>query len=268
MVSSSAARGNIDELHFIDPLTRDLDGDDVGRIPAGCSLYVRGWGLLPTTGRPAGSAVGVVDGEVRFSLVAGIGRPDIAQVFGDAELSSCGFHGLYSLVGVPLGPHTIAIELVDPAGERHVVGEPKPFEIVESKTQFPDVPGVGTDRLICALDSITNVDRSADDQPEPATFRRGEVGLIKGWAVDIETRTGASDVYAVVDDEIFLRGLIGRPRHDAAANAGIPEAWRCGFVVRLYTGGLEPGNHRVHVRAISGDRSVFGGSRALPFVVI
>jgi hypothetical protein len=262
-------RGNLDESYFIDPLGRDLDPDRDRTVPEGASLYLRGWAYFADPDRAASGVVAWIDDRANFELAYNQDRPDVASALGLTRLSTIGFHGMFSLAGLPRGPHVLHLAALDPErhGE-HRIGEGIEFEVVAGSYAFaPQTRRVGT--MTVTFDFLKDALADGDEMPQtPLRISRGRTMLANGWAIDVAHRAAASDVFACVDGTTFVRGIVGWKREDAAQSVGIPEAWRCGYVVRIPTTDLAAGSHRVEIRAVCADGIAYETTDDLAFEIV
>jgi hypothetical protein len=246
-------RGNLDEVFFIDPLGRDVELAGPRTAPEGAVVYLRGWAYLTEPDRRATSIVGRIDDGPEFELAYNQDRPDVAGALGLDALRTVGFLAVHSLVGIEPGTHAMSLFGRDERGGLHPFDAPMTFGIVPGREAFPySVELQGTMAIERGWLRFNENDLEPIEGPV-LTMPRGGVALAAGWAIDTVYRTPASDVYACVDRRVFTRGIVGRARTDASNAVGIAEAWRCGYVVRIATAGLELGRHAVHILAVSAD---------------
>ena len=248
-------RGNLDEFYYIDPLGRNMDPAGAGVVPEGTVVYVRGWAFFSEPERAAASIVARIDDDGDDNELAyNQDRPDVAQALSLERTRTIGFHGVCSLAGIARGAHVMSFLAVDPeSGLASKLDSTLEFETVSSGHAFPYTHELQGSMAI-APGWLRNAE--TDLEPIPGTvlqLERGEIGLAGGWAIDLVYRTAASDIYACIDKSTFVRGIVGRARPDAAEALEIPEAWRCGFIVRVPTAELEPGRHLVQIRAVAAD---------------
>jgi hypothetical protein len=270
-------RGNLDESLFIDPLGRDVDPDRDRTAPEGASVYLRGWAYFADPERAAAGIVAQIDDGPRFELAYNQDRPDVVRSLGLASVRTIGFHGVWSLAGLTLGPHVLHVYALDPVfGGAHAIGEPLAFDVIAGSYAFPAATLLeGTMALtfdyLLDAETIENDEDDERDAPQPnapLAIARGRTALATGWAIDLVHRTPVRDVYACIDGRTFVRGIVGRKREDAATSVGIEEAWRCGYVVQIPTAGIATGDHRVSIRAVSADGAGYEVTGDIPLTVL
>jgi hypothetical protein len=247
-------RGHLDESFFIDPLGRDVDPDRDRAVPEGASLFVRGWAFFTDPERPAASVSAAVDGGARFALAYNQDRPDVAGTLGLARTRVIGFHGVVPLGGLARGPHAVRFEATDErTGAAHAIGEPLTFETVAGSYAFAPAKLL-TGTMAMTFDYLFDPESGVPPHERaPLEIERGRTAVATGWAIDLVHRTAVSDVYACIDGDRIVRGIVGLKRDDAARSVGVEEAWRCGYIVRIPTADFERGRHAVTVRAVSAD---------------
>jgi hypothetical protein len=250
---AAPGRGNVDEVYFYDTLLRDVDRDGKRRIPAGCSIFVRGWAFNPKAARPAHAVLGSFDDGTTFAIAYGRSRPDIALTFGVPEVEPCGFQGMYPLAGLSRGHHVLKIVTLDEANGYHELPGLVPFEIVPSRELFRGVERCGEERMKISIDSFTALRSGAIPIGGALLVKDGDVVYLRGWAIDLERRAALHGAYAIVDDEEYVLGVHGLPREDIARTLRLPDAVRCGFTLRFSTRGLRPGPHALRVAALTPD---------------
>src|SRR5665213_3514640 len=105
------AEGSIDELALADNRTY------AARVfPMQRGIYIRGWALDAKKGKLVSEVRLVVDGSHEFPTAYGHTRPDIATVFGTADLSRCGFETTIPPILGP-GDHGVEAYAIDAEGE-------------------------------------------------------------------------------------------------------------------------------------------------------
>jgi len=248
-------RGNVDEVRFYDTLLRDVDRDGKRRIPAGCSIFVRGWAFNPLPARPAEGVLGVLDDGTTFAIAYGRSRPDIALTFGVPEVDPCGFQAMYPLAGLGRGRHVLKIVTLDEAHGYYELPGLEPFEIVPSRELFHGVERCAGERMKISIDAFTALRSGAIPIGGALFVERGDVVYLRGWAIDLEARAALHGAYAIVDDDEYVLGVHGLPREDVARTMRLPDAVRCGFTLRFSTRGLRPGPHALRVAALAPDET-------------
>lgn len=263
------ARGHIDEVRFVDPLARRMDVAGTGRVPEGSSAYVRGWGFLEDPPRAPDAVLGAVDDGESFELACNQPRPDVIAVLDLPPMLPIGFHGVRSFADLACGSHVMRFFLLDRAsGARAPLEATVAFEIVDGSFAFGATQRLNAGEMTVAVDAFSATVKPDGKDALDTPVRRGATLLVRGWAIDRRYVTAASDVYACVDGRTFVRGIIGTLRSDVSGSIGVATLARCGYVIRIDTSGLEPGNHVVDVRAIAADGDRYATSESLPFAVV
>ena len=264
------ARGHIDEVRFVDPLARKMDIAGTGRIPAGSSIYLRGWAfLVGAPPRAANAALATIDDGEPFELAANQARPDVVKALGlPATLATIGFHGVRSLAGLSLGSHVLRIALVEhPVATTVTLDENVAFEIVDGAYAFTPTERLARGEMTVAVDAFTATGQRDGMDATLAPIARGAVLTVRGWAIDRRFTTAASDVYACIDGSTLVRGIIGTMRTDVSGSLGIGAVARCGYVVRIDTAALQPGTHALELRAVAADGARYATSDTLAFAI-
>ena len=246
--------GNVDELHFFDTLVRDVDGFGQRKIPAGCTLFVRGWAYAPAPPRVAAGVLAVLDESAPIDAAYGRSRPDIALSFGRPELEPCGFQAIYPLAGLRPGPHTMRIVIRDESDGFYELPKVEAFEIVPSRALFRGIARTD-DRMRIEIDGFTTLRSGAIPSGGTLLVERGDIVYLRGWAIDRENATALRGVFGIVDDDEYVMGVHGLPREDVARTVRLPDVVRCGFSLRISTRGLQPGAHALRVAALAPDET-------------
>lgn len=264
-----SARGNIDEIRFVDPLARRMDVAGTGRVPEGSSAYVRGWGFLHDPVRAPDAVLGSVDDGEPFELACNQPRPDVIAAFALPPILPIGFHGVRSLADLACGAHVMRFALLDrTTGLRAPLEATVAFEIVDGSLAFGATQRLGADEMTVAVDAFSASGTADGKDALETPVRRGATLVARGWAIDRRHVTAASDVYACVDGRTFVRGIIGTLRSDVAGSIGVQTLARSGYVVRVDTSALEPGEHELDIRAIAADGERYATSETLAFTVV
>lgn len=249
------ASGNVDEVHFLDTLVREVDSRGERRVPAGCSVFLRGWAYNPSPARPARAVFAAFDDGTSFDVAYGRSRPDIALTFGVPALESCGFQGVYLLAGLGLGRHNVKIVTLDESDGFHELPRIESFEIVPSRELFPGLDRAENGRMKISIDGFTALRSGAIPSGGTLLVERGDIVYVRGWAFDTEHATSLRGVFAIVDDDEFVMGVHGLPREDVARNVRLPDVVRCGFTLRIATRPLRRGPHALRIAALATDDS-------------
>ena len=250
--AAEGALGRIDHIRFQDAVMHDVDPEGQRRIPAGCSVYLRGWVFAPPH-QPASDVFLLIGADVAAPVLYGEARWDIASAYDDPKLEHVGFRGVYPLAGLPLGSYDIRIAAFVPnTNDYHLFETSERFEIVESHHLFPGTRLAPKDSIEFYLDSITT---KAGRQPRRGSLnvRRGETVAIRGWAIDHEQSSAATGIFALIDGKEYIGGIHGLPRHDVALARDMFGARRCGFTIRVPVRGLAPGSHKLQIVAVAAD---------------
>lgn len=249
--AEEAAIGNVDDIRFQDALVRNVDPNGTRQIPAGCSLYLRGWIFTPPP-RPASEVFVLVGSDIVYPVRYGDARWDIATHY-DPGLERVGFRGIYPLAGLPLGSYDVRLAAFDSdTDEYHLLDPGQRFQIVESRFLFPGKHVAPKGKIEVAIDSIeTYAGHRA--QRGSLNVRRGETVVVRGWSVDRERSCSAGGVFALIDGKEYVGGVHGLPRHDVALALDMFDARRCGFTIRVPIQGLTGGSHKLEIVSLAAD---------------
>ncbi len=250
--AAEPAIGNVDDIRFQDALVRDVDPSGARRIPAGCSLYLRGWVFTPQP-QPASEVFVLVGSDVVYPVRYGDVRWDIATHYDDPALERVGFRGIYPLAGLPLGSYDIRLAAFDAdTDDYHLLDPRERFEIVESRFLFPGKHVAPKGNIEVSIDSIETYGGHRAHRGS-LSVRRGETVVVRGWAVDRERSTAAGGVFALIDGKQYVGGVHGLPRHDVALALDMFDARRSGFTIRVPIQGLTGGSHKLEIVSLAAD---------------
>jgi hypothetical protein len=108
------AQGSIDEIGYTDAGGNFMQPHPLA-VPAGSSLLLRGWALVPTSKAPPAAVFVVVDDNHRLGgdYQLGVSRPDVARALNDAAADKSGFSLLLRTSSLSAGPHHLQLGVSD-----------------------------------------------------------------------------------------------------------------------------------------------------------
>jgi hypothetical protein len=251
--SSDDVLGELDEWRFVDTLLRNVDPEQTLKIPSGSSLFVRGWTLLDNPPRAARGVLVTFTEKVWFEAAYGKPRQDIATAYGEAGVGNSGYAGIGKLLGLPLGTHEFVVAVLGDGNGYFELARQR-FELIPSKEQIARLTRAAEGRVKVSLDDIATLRDPAAFDGKTLRAKIGDVLYLRGWALDLETQTGLTGVFGVIDDEEYVVGVHGLPRDDVAAAFSTPRAHKSGFTLRIPTQALKPGAHKLGVAVVAADR--------------
>jgi hypothetical protein len=253
-----AALGSLDEIHFLDAMLRDADPASLRSVPSGTQIALSGWIALSEPLRPPAHVFAELD-SVRFGLLAGFERIDVAHMLESPALKSVGFRGLVSLAGVPGGSYALRVVAVDEHGNRQALAGEIALDVRPSAESFPGTTLLEPDSMRIVVDCVAP-ETSAEAEPAKTSLAcdRGDALLVRGWAVDLAAGAPLSGIYALVDGTQYVMGVHGYSRPDVASAVGMPGCRRSGYRIRIGTSHLGIGEHSLALCAIGAEAGTYG----------
>jgi len=215
-------------------------------------MVVRGWALNPEPLRAADRLCFTLGRPERaVDLSYGQERNDVARAMNDPSCAAAGFKQIVPLDGLALGTHTLRIMAIDEKRcGYYELDDERTLVIVESRRLFSGTsPVVG--RMQFGIERLETTSGRRDLDGKTLRARIGDIVIASGWAIDMDRRCAAGDVFGVVDGDRYVLAVNGMPRAEVAAGFGAPSARACGFALRIRTSTLSAGLHDLSLAAVA-----------------
>jgi hypothetical protein len=234
-------------------------------------------GSFPVTGWAAdGDGVNrvdvLIDGSVMQAAMYGDARPDVAAVYPDFPPAAfSGFVAHVDTTRIADGVHTLTVRVIDKFGLSREIGR-RVVQVLNSDNNLKPFGYIDEPKRDATLYGTQCNDEGGGGFSPPVRPQE-HITPVRGWALDLGTRTGTGGVAYVelvidgkewlsTDDCGFLFGgyanCYGLPRFDVQRfYPNYPNAPRAGFMFTMDVGalmslGVRPGHHILKVRV--GDR--------------
>ncbi|MBV8748124.1 MAG: hypothetical protein JO103_00260 [Candidatus Eremiobacteraeota bacterium] len=244
--------GALDAFDHVDGFSGAAPHLRAYRVPLGAPLVVGGWGLDPG-GQPHSDVIAVIDDTLGYAAQIGFSRRDVVVKRGSGTPEYSGFRLVLPTAGLVPGAHGVRAYGLGSDAAWYEIGQ-QGFWVFDAAR--PEL-GVTPHALRIEVDGVDDLTETgalrSTDHPLPV----GDVAVIRGWAIDLETSRGPAGVFATAATGHRWSSSCELVRADAARAHAIADD-RIGFEITVQTDVLGRGRHTLRVGAVDAHGRPFG----------